>query len=94
MGIDTTDFIVTPLTDQGSDDPQDGRAVVVDDHSYHWRWTNPEGYTGTNLRIPYRFASGQFSSSEQDTVRTSMTEMGGLVMDCIEFYDDTETQCK
>ena len=99
--MDTTDFIETPLTnDQGTKkwkpNPNEdkGRAIVVDDHSYHWRWSNPSGYEGTNLRIPYRFASGEFSTSEQNTIRTSMTEMGGLIMDCIDFYDDTETKCK
>ena len=71
---------------------KEGKAIVTDNHSYHWRWTNPSGYSGTNLRVPYRFASGEFTTNEQNTIRASMTGMSDLILGCIDFYDDTDTQ--
>ena len=94
VGVDTNGMKVTPIHEENRVHAAglEGRAVIQPNHSYHQRWKNPEGYTGSNLRIPYRFADGQFDATQEETIRSAMNEMSDLVLKCIEFYDDTDTQ--
>ena len=66
-------------------------------HPQQKRWTQAIGFSGPQLRIPYRLAGNLgsglfFSAKEEDMIRFAMTMIRDELGGCIEFYDDTNTK--
>ena len=55
-------------------------------------WSNPKGFSAGHLRIPYRFKTENYSTSQMKKMAMWLDEMSGYIDGCIEFYDDTKTK--
>ena len=86
-GVDTTAWKLDPELLQ---DRPDGNSKGS--HAFAANWPNPSTYPGTNLRVPYRMKTVDFSESEMNTIRESLYAMSGYLDGCIDFYDDTTTE--
>merc|ERR1711935_1051189 len=86
-GIDTTAWNIDP------DLIQDRPPVnSKGSHAFAANWPNPTTYPGSNLRVPYRIKTVDFSEAEVTTIRDSLFEMCGDLEGCVDFYDDTYTE--
>ena len=67
--------------------------MSLDDLEFHKRWTQAIGFSGPQLRIPYRFIQGElgFADSAEDLIREALDVITKDIGGCIQFYDDTAT---
>ena len=63
-------------------------------HQFQKRWTQAIGFTGSQLRIPFRFieAPYHFSTFDEGLIKSAMSQISEELGGCIEFYDDTSTK--
>ena len=80
-GIDTSSWSIDPDLEQ---DP-----TVKGSHAFASNWPNPPTYPGTNLRVPYRIKTEDFTDDEYNRITSALHEMSGYLNGCIDFYDDT-----
>ena len=53
-------------------------------------WFNPYGFTGSHLRIPYRFKADNYSPDDKLKIKNALNDLSLELDQCIEFFDDTE----
>ena len=81
LGLDVKKWPIDPNANPSRD-------AWFEDSPWNKLWSNPEGYQGTNLRIPYRFQPGAFTPDMVKDITLWLEELGGYVNGCIEFYND------
>lgn len=81
LGLDVKQWPIDPNANPSRD-------AWFEDSPWNKLWSNPEGYEGTNLRIPYRFQAGAFTPDMVKDITLWLEELGGYVNGCIEFYND------
>ena len=90
-----SDIIYTPyqiekLEEGGFDTSNYEKGVSAD---VPWRavWQNPDGYSGSDLIIPYRFQQqGAYTSTQEKDIEDWLNELSTYMNGCVSFVNDTK----